>query len=723
MIATMTATIGHRVSHPLLDGLVLVAEGVSVEGDAIIGEVAIVGDDDRHIYGPLPLVLNDIRSIGAFVNGLITDCSDNRGLAALTGDIAGMLVKWGTDPQTTLAMSRGVCFDHSLTQGTLTVSEGSFAADGALRALVLMRDADGHCVTRRNVTFDGGPAEVDARRAFNLSSEIMAELVRELRARLASTEAAWSHPRPLGAGALPPFPTSTFPRWLHEYVEALAKMTQTPPDVAAMMALSTVAATVARKAIVSPEPWWAEPLNIFTVSVLGSGNRKSAVERATTGALVRWETRTRVMRAPDNHAAQSKRRIAEKALAKAERDAAEEQDTEKRRAAAQAAAELAREVAALPDTAELQLIADDATPETLKTLLAEQGGRIAILSAEGTVFELMSGRYSTNNAPNLEVYLHGHAGDRIVVNRRGRHETIDDPALTIGVTVQPDVLQSFSNHPSLRRRGLTARFLYALPESYVGRRAIGPPPIPEPVAAAYEEGLVALANLPLSPIPHQLLLDPAATTRFRAFQRAIEPQLGEFGRLGDMADWGSKLPGAVARIAGLLHLATHALEPAPWAVPIPLDTIEAAIRIGEYAIPHALAAADAMGWGDANADAAYLLRWLSKRIEAEGPLAPLAEQVIWQATKRRFGKADRLRSAINVLVDHGYLRLIPVERKATGQPPRPTYATSPYLMPRTPATPRTEDSVAPSRGCRGSRQGEDEDEFDEDVFHGGDWDE
>jgi len=369
---------------------------------------------------------------------------------------------------------------------------------------------------------------------------------------------------------------------------------------------------------------------------------------------------------------------------------------------------LARELADMPELVDPQLIADDATPETVKTLLAEQGGRLALLSDEGTVFELMAGRYSANGGPNLEAYLHGHSGDAIRVNRRGRRETIEHPALTIGVAIQPDVLHKFAEHPAFRGRGLVARFLYLLPESFVGRRDIDPPPLREAVADEYGALLAALLDLPLPPAPHPLVLDAHAAARFAAFRRAIEPQLGEFGRLGEMADWGSKLPGAVARLAGLLHLATYAHAERPWDEPIGLAAIEAAIAIGEYAIPHALAAAGAMGLDGADSDARYLLRWLTQREETELP-----EQLIWQGTKGHFAKAERLRAALAILVDAGYLHALPVARKATGQQPRPAYRVNPLWQPRTPRTPRTDDDTRPgddSRGSRGSRPGDTSDD-------------
>lgn len=44
-------------------------------------------------------------------------------------------------------------------------------------------------------------------------------------------------------------------------------------------------------------------------------------------------------------------------------------------------------------------------------LLHEHGDRLAILSPEGGIFDLIAGRYSSTGAPNLDHFLKGHAGD------------------------------------------------------------------------------------------------------------------------------------------------------------------------------------------------------------------------------------------------------------------------------------------------------------------------
>ena len=94
------------------------------------------------------------------------------------------------------------------------------------------------------------------------------------------------------------------------------------------------------------------------------------------------------------------------------------------------------------------------------------------------MFDQMAGRYNQAAGPNLGVYLKGHAGDLLKVDRRGRPpEYVERPCLTIGLTVQPEVLQGLAGRPGFRGRGLLARFLYSLPPE-PGRPPPGPAPHP-----------------------------------------------------------------------------------------------------------------------------------------------------------------------------------------------------------------------------------------------------
>jgi hypothetical protein len=77
-----------------------------------------------------------------------------------------------------------------------------------------------------------------------------------------------------------------------------------------------------------------------------------------------------------------------------------------------------------------------------------------------------------------------------------------------------------------------------------------------------------------------------------------------------MTDWGGKIVGAVVRIAGLLHMTDLAGAGDAWKSPISEATVERAIVIGLYLIPHAKAAFAEMGADENIEKAKVILRWI-----------------------------------------------------------------------------------------------------------------
>src|SRR5215217_5643909 len=317
-----------------------------------------------------------------------------------------------------------------------------------------------------------------------------------LAGELADTTAAhaghgWAPPVPFGiAGEVPAFPVEVLPGWLGEYVAAVATATQTPPDLAGMLALA-VLATVATGAVeVEPRPGWREPLCLFVAVGMDAGTRKSSVFTALTRPVADFERDQATAALPAITETITLRRIADQAAAHAEAAAGKAPASQQEEARAEAITRAA-EASALVVPPLPRWLVDDATPEALAGLLATYG-RIALLSPEGDVFDQMAGRYN-QAGPNLGVYLKGHAGDLLKVDRRGRPpEYVERPCLTIGLAVQPEVLRGLAARPGFGGRGLLARFLYSFPQSLVGRRQAGAPPVPQPVADRYALELHAL---------------------------------------------------------------------------------------------------------------------------------------------------------------------------------------------------------------------------------------
>jgi len=587
-------------------------------------------------------------------------------------------------------------FLHTLVASVPTV------ADAAHYARLVAADAHARRVDDLRVRLahlppDAGPAEL---------ARLAAELTR---ATTATTAAAgprgWEPPTPLGVGnALPAFPVEVLPGWLGQYVTAVATATQTPPDLGGMLALATLAAVAAGAVEIQPRAGWREPLCLFIAVGMDAGARKSGVFTALTRPLADFERDQAAAALPAITEQATLRRIAEQAAAHAEAAASkvppELADERKAEAIARAAEAANLIVPAVP-----RWLVDDATPEALAGLLAAHG-RIALLSPEGDVFDQMAGRYNPTAGPNLGVYLKGHAGDLLKVDRRGRPpEYVERPCLTIGITVQPEVLQGLADRPGFRGRGLLARFLYSLPASLVGHRQPGAPPVPPALADRYAVELHTLAASLTTPAsltgdgPTILTLDPQAAELLLDFERRLEPRLAAgTGDLAHLAGWAAKLTGAICRIAGLLHLA-HQLRDG-WARPLDADTLGGAVRLAGYLVEHALATFDLMGADPRVDDARWLLEWIQRTSRAQ-----FTRRDAHQAAPRgRFRKAADLDPPLALLEEHGYLRRAdadPVGPKG-GRPPSPRFLVNPLPPSPQPTQPTKLHPAAGSVGSVGS---------------------
>jgi hypothetical protein len=497
----------------------------------------------------------------------------------------------------------------------------------------------------------------------------------------ASGGEAWETPVPLGVtAALPPFPADAFPLWLRAEVEAVAEFTQTPPDLPGTVALGVLATAGGGRAVVEVRGSWREPVNLFTVSALPPGSRKSAVFVAMTQPLLDTEQGLVERVGPQIIEATTMRTVAQRDAEKRARTAAGlDKGEERDRAMADAidAAQLAEGIAVpvMP-----RLIADDITPEAAASLLAEQGGRLAVLSAEGGIFATLAGRYS-GGTPQIEVFLKGHSGDLLRVDRKGRPpEHIARPALTLGLCVQPDVLRAIADMPGFRGRGLLARILYSVPVNLVGRRKVGADPVPEDVHAAYAANVRTLVlTFAEWTDPAVLTLTPEAAALLLAAEQQLEPRLApDTGDLAGIVDWASKLIGATARIAALLHIAEHYAD--GWGKPISEATMRNALQLADYFTAHALAAFDHMGVDPVLAAARELFAW----VERSRPARFTKREMFSGVSRSRFPKVGDLDAPLDLIEQHGWIRReAEPERTGPGRRPSPAYQVHPELAAET----------------------------------------
>ena len=516
------------------------------------------------------------------------------------------------------------------------------------------------------------------------------------------TAQAWGPILPFHNADLPAFPLDIFPTWLREFCEAVTEAMQTPPDLAGMLALSVLSTACARRVAVRARPGWDEPVNVYTVTSLPPGSRKSPVFRAMMGPIVKFEQDISEKTRKDIADAEARRDILKQRIEEAKRQASKTKGDGDMRRALETVDLLNEEMLGLVVPTSPKLVIDDVTPETVSSILADQGGRVSVLSSEGDIFAIMAGRYSSG-APNIGVYKKGHAGEDVRVDRKTRSEHIKNATITIGVTTQPEVLRTFGQNSTFRSEGLLARFFYALPVSTVGSRKVVTTPIPDHIRSRYFRLMLELLEslnsgncgncgntsegnsgntdtniyIDISNDISILEISTEASNSLIGFETWLEPQLGPYGAFGSMADWFGKLAGAVLRVAGLLHMADEVSHNSQNSQNTISDaTMRRALRFAHYLMAHAQAAYAEIGADPAIEPARSVLRWIDK-----AGARIFTKRDCYQGVKGTLKRADELDPVLTLLCDHGYLREVEnTERAGPGRKPSPQYEVNPVVF-------------------------------------------
>lgn len=472
----------------------------------------------------------------------------------------------------------------------------------------------------------------------------------------------WDTPIPFDEYDLPTFPVDALPEVIRRYVLAVAESTQTSVDMAAVEALGVVSLCSQGKYFIRGNADWAEPLNTYTVVILSPAERKSSVLSMMIRPVELFESAENTRRGPEIVKSQMELSRLEKEKRSLVERASKGKATEEEVRAK--AAEIAKYEPIKP----LRLFVDDVTSEKLTSVLAENKGRAAVVSAEGGIFDIISGLYSRN--VNIDVFLKGHSGDTIRVDRIGRaSESIIHPALSMVLAVQPEVLNGLMSNNTFRGRGLTARFLYSMPKSTVGSRSFSTKPIPEGVRARYQ----ALIETILSSDNEQepISLDDGAREVLEDLFNEIEGRLK--GDLAEISDWAGKFVGAVLRISGILHVMKYPKDSMFDAVD--RETMEHAVIIGRYFLVHAKAAYSLMGADTVNKDALHLLSFIKRE-----RLAEFSRRDAMRLC-RSFKTADSLQPVLNRLCEYGYIAVKPQEpTSGIGRRPSEVYVTNPAVL-------------------------------------------
>src|SRR5262249_10603968 len=165
----------------------------------------------------------------------------------------------------------------------------------------------------------------------------------------------------------------------------------------------------------------------------------------------------------------------------------------------------------------------------------------------------------------------------------------------------------------------------------------------------------------------------------------LEPQLAPDKELTSLAGWANKLAGAIARLAGILHMAkSWNGQNIQFSHTIDIRTVEAAIRIGrDYLLPHARAAFGLMGADERAEDAKRVLRWLANSVDSVDSVDGFGVVKHGATTSGLFsrGAAEEMEAFIIFRFKRGSFRPVNKDpRQGAGRKPSPRYHVPPSVF-------------------------------------------
>ncbi|WP_373498982.1 DUF3987 domain-containing protein [Desulfococcus sp.] len=467
---------------------------------------------------------------------------------------------------------------------------------------------------------------------------------------------SWGEPIPLGRQRPPAMPEDIIPGPVGAMVKALSCFTETPYELAAGLCLPAVACAVAGKYEVQVKRGYSEPLNIMIVPALETGNRKSAVVEGMFGPHYIWEKAAAIEMKQEIDRVKTVNAAVEARSKKLYSEYAKAKDEDARR-------DLLIEIQETMDQKEPEIVSprvifDDITPEHMGTMAAMHDGRMALISDEGGIFDILAGRYSKNGAPNLDLFLKGYSGSPVRVDRGSRESVIiDKPAISLGISPQPETLVRLGAMPGFRARGVMARIGFLLPESLLGNRSLCGPEITENTISDYQRFIMGLLDIPICEDPQKLYLSNDAHAEWKAFSLHIEAGMRQGAKYETIKDWCGKLPGFAIRLCGLLHIMA---EGGP---EISLETMKKALELAAVFLDHALFAFDLIGEDESFDVARKVWAWVERTGRKE-----FSKRDCFQELKGRFRTMDEIEPGFKTLEEHNHIR---VEKVSTGG--RPSY--------------------------------------------------
>ncbi len=493
------------------------------------------------------------------------------------------------------------------------------------------------------------------------------------------------------------FPTACLPPVLEDYSNQIEESLQVINQMIGPALLGVVSICIRGEYNISPKADWIESMNLYMLVINNPSEKKSPVLKEILRPVYMYVDQENKERAPRIITERLRKNILSKQIenalraistrgTKATKETEKEYDTRNSKASkvSKGASELVTEdkildmqteLADLEENGEkpLTVLADDFTTEALVKLLHENDERIAVASAEGGIFGMMAGRYSTQ--PNIDIFLKGFSGEPYVSHRvSGRTETLKKPLIALLLMVQPIVVAEAFDNREFRERGLLARFLYSKAGTRIGTRTYRTKAIDPKTRQAWDDLVTDLLKMSEWEHPGTIYLSDEADHLGEEFFNEIETTL--YDTYEDMADWIGKFFGQTMRIAGVLHVVENRMNSA--SVKVSAETMKNAIEIGRYFLDHAIYVFLQSGLYDSQEVKAA--KYILKRMESAG-VERLSKRDLYQLCRRKTGfeaaDSELFVKGLEELRKRGYIK---IEKVSTGGRPTETVVLNPEYL-------------------------------------------
>lgn len=340
------------------------------------------------------------------------------------------------------------------------------------------------------------------------------------------------------------------PKWMSTFIGETAAELQVPEDAVALLALGATSAAINGGATTMPTSTWAEPVVLYTLALLASGEGKSPIyNRLLEPVIKAFEDVTGLHQASDARYQTIRNRINRKHIKKVEAHALK-QVTAGAMSLEEAIAEVAaaeREVALFNSTSVPLKILTDTTPAFLIDALQENNGRVVIATPEAE--GLLNFRGGSK-----EAILKGYDGETLTKGRKSEGEvTIARPTITAMLAMQPTVLSKLGL--DMVNRGVMPRFLISYPDSKLGQRESRPHLVSPEAEDEYLIEMTRIVRTYSEPHPKLVLWEKLAKREIGTWRDEIEPLLAPGQLLAPVSAWASKVRGGhFIRLATILAI-------------------------------------------------------------------------------------------------------------------------------------------------------------------------